>query len=88
MKGEKFIHAADTASRLAEWAHHAPWQNYVPLWGDELVGDLRSAIAEVERLQSKLKEIDGIVRTPTPGKMGAYTHFMADFDKIRAITGR
>ena len=41
---------------------------------------------EVARLRAILAEIQQTVRTPTPQGMKAYTHFMRDFDKIRALT--
>lgn len=41
------------------------------------------AMAEAAR---RLREINRIVRTPTPQGTKAYTHFMRDFDQIRELT--
>jgi hypothetical protein len=40
---------------------------------------------EIERLRAALGIIYHVVRTPTEGKMRAYTHFMRDFDEIRKL---
>ncbi len=44
-----------------------------------------ATIEEIERLQGVLNEIHHICYIPSNGRH-AYTHFQADFDKIRALT--
>lgn len=36
--------------------------------------------------EHRLREIDKLVYIRTPAGMGAYTHFMRDFDRIRELT--
>lgn len=45
-------------------------------------------MAEIERLQSVLREINALCHIPTKGSgfTHAYTHFQSDFDKIRKLT--
>jgi hypothetical protein len=44
--------------------------------------------AENERLRAALTRINQIVRKRTEPHMRAYTHFMRDFDEVRALCGK
>lgn len=57
----------------------------LPTPGPSLVDQLGDAHAEIKRLRGLLAEVNETVRIPTPQGTRAYTHFMRDFDKIRAI---
>jgi hypothetical protein len=57
----------------------------VELWEARRIERIHVLNDEIEELTTALKRIEQIVRTPTEGKMRAYTHFMRDFDEIRAL---